>query len=104
MVQALIEIGEREDRVLTIVKGKYGLKTKSQAINFLIDKYEKDFMEDFLDGEIRPEYAAKIAKMVQQGNLRTYTSLEELRKEIEDEALHGRKRTREKTPNPLHKR
>ena len=30
MVQAIIRIGDHEDRVLTIVKGKYGLKNKSE--------------------------------------------------------------------------
>jgi len=29
MVQAIITIGEREDRVINVVKGKYGLKNKS---------------------------------------------------------------------------
>jgi hypothetical protein len=42
LVKAIIDLGEREDRVLTIVKGKYGIKNKSDAINFLISKFEED--------------------------------------------------------------
>ena len=34
MAQAIINIGEREDRILTIIKGKYGIKNKSDAVNF----------------------------------------------------------------------
>ena len=37
MVQAIIHLGEQEDRVLNIIKGKYGLKNKSEAINLVIE-------------------------------------------------------------------
>ncbi len=60
MVQARVKLGEHEDRVLIIVKGKYGLKNKSQAINLVIDKFEKEFLEP----ELRPEYKTKLAKIV----------------------------------------
>ena len=40
MVQAIVNVGNREDRVLTIVKGKYGLKNKSDAVNFVINNFE----------------------------------------------------------------
>ena len=43
MVQAVINLGEYEDRILTIVKGKFGFKNKSEAVNFVIDKFEKEF-------------------------------------------------------------
>ena len=50
MVQTLLELGEHQDRVINIVKGKYGIKNKSSAINFVIDKFE----EEFLEPELRP--------------------------------------------------
>jgi hypothetical protein len=50
MPQAIIHLGEKEDRVLTIVKGKYGLKNKSEAVNLLIDKYG----EELLEPKLRP--------------------------------------------------
>ena len=41
MVQAVVNIGEYEDRVLTILKGKFGFKNKSEAVNFVIDRYKE---------------------------------------------------------------
>lgn len=58
MVQAIVKLGEHEDRVLTIVKGKFGLRNKSQAINFVIDKFE----EELLEPELRPEFIEKMKK------------------------------------------
>ena len=52
MVQAIINVGNHEDRILTIVKGKYGLRTKSDAVNFVINKFE----EELLEPQLRPEY------------------------------------------------
>jgi hypothetical protein len=59
MPQALIHLGEREDRILTIIKGKYGLKNKSDAVNHLIQQYE----EELLEPELRPEFVKKMRKI-----------------------------------------
>ena len=45
--------------MLNIVKGKHGLKNKSDAINMIIRSYE----ENFLEPELRPEYREKLAKI-----------------------------------------
>ena len=79
MAQALINLEEHEDRVLTIVKGKYGLKTKNDAVKFVIDKFE----EELLEPELRPEYIEKIKRIQKTGKFKTYKSIDELRKEIE---------------------
>ena len=79
MVQAIVNLGEFEDRVLTIVKGKYGLKNKTEAINFIIDRYE----EKFLEPELKPEYIEKIKGLEKKGKFNQYTSLSELKKNIE---------------------
>jgi len=60
MVQAIVNLGEYEDRVLTIVKGKYGLKNKSEAINLIIDKFD----EELLEPKLRPEYVKKLKKII----------------------------------------
>ena len=65
MVQAIINVGNREDRVLTIVKGKYGLKNKSDAVNFVINKFE----EELLEPQLRPEYEVKLAKIMKGKHL-----------------------------------
>lgn len=45
-------INERTNRILNIVKAKYGLKDKSQAINLMAQQFEAHIMEP----ELRPEF------------------------------------------------
>jgi len=75
MVQAIIDLKERQDRVLNIVKGKYGLKNKSEAVNLVISKFE----EEFLEPELRPEYVKKLQK-IRKGKYIKFNSIDELRK------------------------
>jgi len=62
MAQAVINIGEYEDRVINIVKGKYGLKNKSDAVNMIIEEYG----EKYLEPELRPEYIKRANKIRKQ--------------------------------------
>ena len=75
MVQAVINIKERTNRILNIVKAKYGLKDKSQAIELVIEQYESTFLEP----ELRPEYIEKLEK-IRKGKYTRFKSVEELRK------------------------
>ena len=79
MVQAVINIQEETNRILNIVKAKYGLKDKSQAIELVVSEYE----ENFLEPELRPEYIEKIENLEKQGKFKRYKSLKSLKKEIE---------------------
>jgi len=74
MVQAVININEHTNRVLNIVKAKYGFKDKSQAINQVVQEYE----EHFLEPTLRPEYPVKLAKITKGKHL----SREEFDKEV----------------------
>lgn len=65
MVQAVINIDEKTNRVLNIVKAKYGLKDKSQAINLVVGEYEQTALEP----ELRPEYKAKLANIIKGKHL-----------------------------------
>ena len=56
MVQAVINISGHANRILSIVKAKYGLKNKSEAIDLVAEIYEEEAMQP----EIRPEYIRKI--------------------------------------------
>ncbi len=58
MVKAVITLEDREDRVLNVVKGKYGLKNKSEAVSFVIHEFEQELLEP----ELRPEYIEKIKR------------------------------------------
>lgn len=75
MVQAVINIPERANRTLNVVKAKYGLRDKSQAIALVVREYEEEIMEP----EIRPEYLEKLKRIRRKKYIR-YNSIEELRK------------------------
>ena len=79
MVQAVVDIGDHEDRILSIVKGKFGFKNKSDAVNFVISRFE----EELLEPELRPEFVQKIQKLDKNGKFTSYKTLSDLRKEIE---------------------
>lgn len=79
MVQNILNIGEREDRILNIVKAKFGLKNKSEAVALLVQNYENNFLEL----ELRPEYIKKIEKIEKEGYGETFSFIEQLRKKIE---------------------
>ena len=75
MVQSIIDLGEKEDRIINIVKAKFGLKNKSEAVALLAKSYE----ENFLEPELRPEYLEKLNK-IRKGKYIKFNSIEELRK------------------------
>ncbi|NOR48849.1 MAG: DUF2683 domain-containing protein [Methanosarcinaceae archaeon] len=62
MVQAFINIDEHTNRILNIIKAKYGLTNKSSAIELMASQYE----EEILEPELRPEYVDKVKKIMQQ--------------------------------------
>ena len=74
MVQAVININEHTNRILNIVKAKFGLKDKSQAIDLVVNEYEQTSLEP----ELRPEYKIKLAKIIKGKHL----SREEFEKEV----------------------
>ncbi len=63
MVKSLIELDERESRVINIVKAKFGLKDKSQALSVIIKRYE----ECELEPELRPEFIKEIQETRKHG-------------------------------------
>jgi len=75
MVQAIINIDERTNRVLNIIKAKYGLKDKSAAIIKMAEEYE----EEILEPELKPEYIEKLKKIEKQEAIEVGT-VENLRK------------------------
>jgi hypothetical protein len=63
MVKSLIELDERESRVVNIVKAKYGLKDKSQALSVIIKRYE----ECELEPELKPEFVKEVQETQKKG-------------------------------------
>jgi len=78
MVQAMININENANRVLNILKAKYDLKNKSQAIEIMADQYE----ESILEPELRPEYIEKALKIHKQPSIKI-GNIKNLRKRYE---------------------
>ncbi len=79
VAKSVVDFGERQDRILTIVKGKYGLGNKSEAANLIVSKFE----EAFLEPELRPEYREALLK-VDKGKFEKFSSVKKLRAELED--------------------
>jgi hypothetical protein len=75
MVQAIVNVSDKANRVLNILKAKYGLKDKSEAINLMAEIYEKELLEP----ELRPEYVTKAKKIIKTKGIKV-GSVAELRK------------------------
>ena len=56
MVQAIIQISDKANQILNIVKARYDLKDKSHAIERVV----LEFGEDFLEPQLRPEFIQKM--------------------------------------------
>jgi len=69
MVQAIINIKESTNRILNILKAKYGLKDKSQAIDLMAKQYGAEVLEP----ELRPEYIKKAKKIMKEKPIRVGT-------------------------------
>lgn len=65
MVNALVNIGENTNRVLNMIKAKYGLKNKSEAIEFVVS----EFVEYENEPELKPEFIAKINSISKQKSI-----------------------------------
>ncbi len=78
MVQTMVNLTEYENRVLNIIKAKFGFKNKSEAIKLIIQKYESEFLEP----ELKPEFIEKMGErekepVVQVTDFRSHFGLEE---------------------------
>jgi hypothetical protein len=58
MVMGMIDISPEANQVLNIVKAKYGLNDKSEAIEQVVKQYR----EQILEPELRPEFVNKMMK------------------------------------------
>jgi hypothetical protein len=58
MVKAIVKIDEKANRVLNILKAKYGLRDKSQAINLMARQFETIILEP----ELRPEFIEEMKR------------------------------------------
>ena len=59
MVQAIIDVNERTNWLLNLIKAKYGLKTKSASI----DKMAREYEQELLEPSLRQEYVRKLKRI-----------------------------------------
>lgn len=78
MVQAIIDISPRANRILNMIKAKHGLRTKSESI----DRMAKDYEENILEPPLRPEYVRKLKRLDKQKPIHIGT-IADLRKRYE---------------------
>jgi len=71
----MIEIPKEANQILNIVKARYNLKTKSEAIAKIVIECGANIIEP----ELRPEYLERLEK-IRNGKYTKYNSLDELRK------------------------
>ena len=81
MVQAIRRIDDDTNRVLNIVKAQFGLKDKSEAIELMAQRYEKEILEPCL----RTGYVKKLNKIEKQKGVK-FKNIAELKKIIRDKA------------------
>ena len=73
MVQAVVKLSEHSNRILNIVKAKYGLRDKSEAIEKITAEYEQEILEP----ELRPEFISSIQE-AQKGKFKKVKNVDEI--------------------------
>ena len=66
MVQALVEIDDNTNRVLNVVKAKYGFKDKGEAIEYVVSEY----IEYENEPALKPEFIQKIEEIKKQKSIK----------------------------------
>ena len=66
MVKALVTLSEDANRVLGVVKAKYGLRTKSEAVEAVV----REYADELLEPELRPAYIKKLRRIRRERTIR----------------------------------
>jgi len=76
----MIEIPEEANQILNIVKARYNLRTKSEAIAKIVIECGGNILEP----ELRPDYLLRLKEIEKEGyDGETFSSIEQLKKKIE---------------------
>jgi len=62
----MINISEQANQILNIVKAKYNLNDKSEAIELVMKEYGKELLEP----ELRPEYVEKLKRIQKEPTIK----------------------------------
>ncbi len=78
MTSAIVNLTEENNRVLNIIKAHFDIRNKSDAINFVVERFAKAKLEP----ELRQEYVRKLKRIMKQKG-KTYASVDEMFEEFE---------------------
>ncbi|MGQ0537281.1 MAG: DUF2683 family protein [Methanobacteriota archaeon] len=73
MPKAVINLSERANRVVNIVKAKEGLKGKSEAVEKIVEAYE----EHILEPHFRPAFVEEVRR-IRKGRFRKVKRLDDI--------------------------
>jgi len=71
---AIVKLTDTANIVVNIVKAKYDLKDKSEALNKLIEEYSTELLEP----ELKPEFIKRIKTIEKKGKFIKINNLNEL--------------------------
>ncbi len=75
MTSAIVNLTADNNLALNILKAKFGLRNKSDAMNFVVSEYAKEALEP----ELRPEYIRKLKRILKEKPV-AYSSFADMRK------------------------
>ena len=73
MPKAVIDLSEHANRIVNVVKARDGMKSKSEALERIVEDYE----EYILDPALKPEFQADLQR-IQQGQFDAVDDLGDL--------------------------
>ena len=73
MPQAVVKISDHANRILNIVKARYDLKDKSEAIEKMAMEYEQEILEP----ELRPHFVESVQK-AQKGKFKKVNRISDI--------------------------
>lgn len=76
MVKAIVDIDEKANRVLNIVKAKENFRHKSEAINFIVQAFGRELLEP----ELRPEFVVEMKRIEKQKGI-PFKNIDDLRRQ-----------------------
>jgi hypothetical protein len=74
MIEAVLNLDERTNRVLNIVKEQYNLKDQSEAINLMALQYE----EEILEHPYSPEFIKEMQEIMAEEPVGRFKTVDEL--------------------------
>ena len=86
MTQARFELDKYTSRVLDVVKGKYGLKNRNEALNKFVKEYGGDLIEPEINENILKEIEEEYNKHIEKNGFKNMQE-DELLNEQDDKNI-----------------